>query len=80
MKRKSGTVDRYRIGHGGTLKALLDADDVDGFYEQIQTLRFGRYPAFRKPEQKELSQEIKPLRDDAKIGRAIESHLPVSTS
>lgn len=54
------------LGMVETLKALLDSDDVDGFYEQIQVLRFARYPAFRKPEQKELSQEIKPLRDDAK--------------
>ena len=66
MKRwKSGTVDRYRIGHGGNQR-LCWMQTMSMASEQIQTLRFGRYPAFRKPEQKELSQEIKPLRDDAK--------------
>ena len=64
MEKAAQLIDT-ELGMVETLNALLDADDVDGFYEQIQTLRFGRYPAFRKPEQKELSQEIKPLRDDA---------------
>ncbi|OTN76553.1 helicase-exonuclease AddAB, AddA subunit [Enterococcus sp. 8G7_MSG3316] len=48
------------------LQAMVQADQVDGFYESIQKPNYARYPSFRKAEQKELSQEIKPLRDDAK--------------
>ncbi|WP_430609172.1 helicase-exonuclease AddAB subunit AddA [Enterococcus sp. DIV0876] len=48
------------------LQEALQEDQVEVFYHKIQKPNYDRYPTYRKAEQKEMSQEIKPLRDDAK--------------
>uniref|UniRef100_UPI00403F76B1 helicase-exonuclease AddAB subunit AddA n=1 Tax=Candidatus Enterococcus willemsii TaxID=1857215 RepID=UPI00403F76B1 len=48
------------------LATYLESDQVDLAYTQIESLAFGRYPAYRKAEQKELSERVKPHRQAAK--------------
>ena len=48
------------------IQRVLSTDDLSVLYDRLTHLTFDRYPSYRKEEQKELSQEIKPLRDDAK--------------
>lgn len=50
-------------------KRLLDYfqnDEIEMAYTQLDSLSFGRYPGFRKMEQKEISVRIKPHRQTAK--------------
>lgn len=51
------------------VERLLDyfaKDALEMAYTQLESLSFGRYPSFRKEEQKELSEQIKPHRQMAK--------------
>lgn len=61
------------------LQGLIQQDQVDVFYDNIQKPNYARYPAYRKAEQKELSQEIKPLRDEAKkMVEQLKAYFPYS--
>ena len=47
------------------LQNFFKEDQLDQAFAQIEGLNFGRYPGFRKEEQKELSANIKPHREAA---------------
>lgn len=59
------------------LREYFEKDELDTAYQQLESLVFDRYPAFRKADEKERSQEIKPFRDNAKaLLEQLENYFP----
>ena len=66
LMEKAAALVQAEISQVQEIQRVLATDDLSVLYDRLTHLTFDRYPSYRKEEQKELSQEIKPLRDDAK--------------
>ncbi|WP_207940292.1 helicase-exonuclease AddAB, AddA subunit [Enterococcus sp. DIV2402] len=63
---KAATLVADELAQAQRLLSYFQEDTLDLAYAQIEGLSFGRYPAFRKEEQKELSEPVKIQRQTAK--------------
>jgi ATP-dependent helicase/nuclease subunit A len=63
---KAATLVADELAQAQQLLSYFQEDTLDLAYAQIESLSFGRYPAFRKEEQKELSEPVKIQRQTAK--------------
>lgn len=63
---KAAVLVADELAQAQRLLMYFKEDDLDSAYAQIEGLSFGRYPAFRKAEQKELSEPVKLQRQTAK--------------
>ena len=66
MIEKAAVLVRDELEQAQRLFTYFEEDDLDQAYAQLEGLSFGRYPAFRKEEQKELSETVKPYRQAGK--------------
>lgn len=77
LMAKAQSLVEFELQQATALQADFLADDLSSAYQKIDSLTFARYPAFRKEEQKVLSQEIKPLRDAAKeLVEKVKNYFP----
>jgi ATP-dependent helicase/nuclease subunit A len=77
LMEKAAILVQDEINQAQEILGVLATDDLSLLYDRLTHLTFGRYPSYRKEEQKELSQEIKPLRDEAKkLMEQIKNYFP----
>lgn len=63
---KAAVLTANELEQAQRLLTYFEEDQLETAYAQLEGLNFGRYPAFRKAEQKELSEAVKPYRQAAK--------------